>query len=194
MSCVGMLTITRKGPGIFTKVDLRRFPSKKTILLMRFCAPSNGIPSGPNFANERRTGNSVARGEWRMERGDAQSRSILSEWPIPRPMRWRDDVNQVQSESEVDGIRASVKRGIPEGTDSWIENELRPLFVPPQLPISSRRDSSRQCGFGAGRPACLAARGLDPPTRKEALPTNRTFALSMIGVSRSQHAAICRCG
>ena len=50
---------------------------------------------------------------WRMERGDAQSRSILSDWPIPRPMRWRDDVNQVQSESEVDAIRASVKRGIP---------------------------------------------------------------------------------
>ena len=43
---------------------------------------------------------------WRMERGDAQSLSILSEWPIPRPMRWRDDVNQVQSESEVDAIRA----------------------------------------------------------------------------------------
>ena len=62
-----MLTTTRKGPGIFTKVDLRRFPSKKTILLMRFCATSNGIPSGPNFANERRTGNSVARGEWRGE-------------------------------------------------------------------------------------------------------------------------------
>jgi hypothetical protein len=48
-----------------------------------------------------------------MERGDAQSRFLLSEWPIPRPMRWRDDVNQVQSESEVDAIRASVKRGIP---------------------------------------------------------------------------------
>ncbi len=57
---------------------------------------------------------------WRMERGDAQSRSILSDWPIPRPMRWRDYVNQVQLESEVDAIRASVKRGIPYGTDSWI--------------------------------------------------------------------------
>ncbi len=57
---------------------------------------------------------------WRMERGDAQSLSILSEWPISRPMRWRDDVNQVQSESEVDAIRASVKRRIPSGTHSWI--------------------------------------------------------------------------
>ena len=57
---------------------------------------------------------------WRMERGDAQSRSILSDCPIPRPMRWRDDVNQVQSKSEVDAIRASVKRGIPSGSDSWI--------------------------------------------------------------------------
>ena len=151
-----MLTTIRMGPGIFTKVDLRRFPSKKTILLMRFCTTSNGIPSGPNFANERRTGNSVARGEWRMERGegrgergDAQSRSILSEWPILCPMRWRDDVNQVQSESEVDAIQASVKRGIPSGTDSWItqsavrlhlEHTLRSRGRPRKNPPDTRME------------------------------------------------------
>ncbi len=47
---------------------------------------------------------------WQMERGDAQSRSILCEWPISHPMRWRDYVNQVQSESEVEVWDRSAKR------------------------------------------------------------------------------------
>ena len=86
---------------------------------------------------------------WPVERGDAQSRSILSEWPIPRPMRWRDYVNQVKSESEVDAIRASVKRGIPYGTDSWItqsavrlhlEHTLRSGWRPRKNPPDPRRE------------------------------------------------------
>lgn len=31
---------------------------------------------------------------WRLAHGDAQSRSILSEWPLPRPANWLDHVNQ----------------------------------------------------------------------------------------------------
>ena len=88
-------------------------------------------------------------GEGRGERGDAQSRSILSEWPILCPMRWRDDVNQVQSESEVDAIQASVKRGIPSGTDSWItqsavrlhlEHTLRSRGRPRKNPPDTRME------------------------------------------------------
>ena len=57
---------------------------------------------------------------WRMMNGDDQSKSILSDWPLPRPSCWQDYVNQPQTASEVDAIRRSVKRGMPYGTEAWI--------------------------------------------------------------------------
>ena len=157
-----MLTITRKGPGIFTKVDLRRFPSKKTILLMRFCATSNGIPSGPNFANERRTGNSVARGEWRGEMHNPGPPERVADSPSdalagrcePGPVRVgsRRDSSECQARNPpwnrfmdhtIRSATASRAYATLKGTtqkkssrpSEWNTNELRPLFV--RRPIAS---------------------------------------------------------
>ena len=105
-----------------------------------------------------------------MERGDAQSWSILSDWPLPRPMRWRDYVNQVQSESEVDAIRASVKRGIPHGTDSWITQSAVRLHLEHTLRSRGRPRQSEQFyktfSGKRGLPTVFTERKREPTKRR----------------------------
>ena len=55
-----------------------------------------------------------------MANGDAESRLILSEWPVPRPRQWRTHVNKPQTESELEAIRRSVQRGTPYGSTKWL--------------------------------------------------------------------------
>ena len=57
---------------------------------------------------------------WRIANGAEQTKSLLSEWPVPRFVDWRDFVNRPQSEAEVEAIRRSLKRGMPYGGDAWI--------------------------------------------------------------------------
>jgi putative transposase len=57
---------------------------------------------------------------WRMVNGDEQSRSLLSEWPIPRPRQWRSLVNKPETGSELNAIRHCVNRGTPDGSKSWM--------------------------------------------------------------------------
>jgi putative transposase len=57
---------------------------------------------------------------WRMANGDAESRLILSEWPLARPRQWRSHVNKPQTEAELEAIRRSVKRGTPYGSATWL--------------------------------------------------------------------------
>ena len=56
---------------------------------------------------------------WRRLHGTAESRAILSDWPVPRPRSWLQYVNQPQSEAELTAIRLSVQRGQPYGGDAW---------------------------------------------------------------------------
>jgi putative transposase len=56
---------------------------------------------------------------WRLKHGDAQSRRLLSVWPIPRPRQWRSFVDKPQTQAEVDAIRNSVNRGTPYGNQDW---------------------------------------------------------------------------
>src|SRR5438128_5533372 len=42
---------------------------------------------------------------WRHEHGDAKARSLLGQWPVPRPRRWADWVNEVQTEGELAALR-----------------------------------------------------------------------------------------
>jgi putative transposase len=44
---------------------------------------------------------------------------ILSDWPLPRPSRWRAIVNRPQNESEVAALRQCVNRGCPYGDAHW---------------------------------------------------------------------------
>ncbi len=64
---------------------------------------------------------------WRRVSGSAESRALLSEWPIPRPRQWRAYVNKPQTESEVQSIRHSVRRGTPFGSDNWISQSAARL-------------------------------------------------------------------
>jgi len=56
---------------------------------------------------------------WRRLNGTADSRKLLSDWPLPRPRSWHQYVNQLQSELELKAIRLSVQRGQPYGDDAW---------------------------------------------------------------------------
>jgi putative transposase len=52
---------------------------------------------------------------WRSTRGDDESKALLADWPLPRPTRWTNYVNQVETEAELAALRRSVKRGTPFG-------------------------------------------------------------------------------
>ena len=51
---------------------------------------------------------------------DSQSRSLLSDWPIPRPRQWVAMVNRPQNEKEVEAIRKSIKKGCPYGSKDFV--------------------------------------------------------------------------
>jgi putative transposase len=56
---------------------------------------------------------------WRREKGSAQERGLLSEWPVLRRADWVPWVNQPQTKAEVDAIRESVNKGRPFGSETW---------------------------------------------------------------------------
>jgi putative transposase len=43
----------------------------------------------------------------------------LSDWPLPRPTDWLDQVNQPQSEAELAAVRQAIAKGRPFGDRSW---------------------------------------------------------------------------
>ena len=61
---------------------------------------------------------------WRRVHGKADSRRILSEWPISRPRQWKALVNRPQTESELKAIRQCVKKGTPYGNDAFIRQSV----------------------------------------------------------------------
>lgn len=56
---------------------------------------------------------------WHRQRGDAVAATLLSAGPLPEPQGWLEWVNEPQSERELGGIRASVRRGRPFGDPQW---------------------------------------------------------------------------
>lgn len=84
---------------------------------------------------------------WRRVHGDADSRRILSDWPLPYPRSWVHYVNQPQTEAELEAIRRSVCRGQPYGGEAWVqataarlrlESSLRPRGRPRKAEESAR--------------------------------------------------------
>ncbi len=51
---------------------------------------------------------------WRHESGDAESRSLLARWPVPRPRNWVAQVNASQTEAELEAVRRALRRSSPE--------------------------------------------------------------------------------
>ena len=58
-------------------------------------------------------------GLWRREKGSAEERGLLGEWPVARPADYLQWVNRLQTEKELEQIRQSVNRGCPFGADRW---------------------------------------------------------------------------
>ncbi len=67
---------------------------------------------------------------------------MLSDWPVPRPADWIELVNQPQTESELEAIRTSMRRGSPLGPPAWrdlaaaqldLAKTLRPRGRPPKF-------------------------------------------------------------
>jgi putative transposase len=64
---------------------------------------------------------------WRRERGSAQERGLLSEWPVVRPANWVQWVNEPQTDKEVERVRQSVTKGRPFGDEDWQIQAARDL-------------------------------------------------------------------
>ena len=52
---------------------------------------------------------------------------ILSTWPLPRPAKWAQFVNQPQTESELKTLRCCVQRGRPFGNSDWVVQTAKQL-------------------------------------------------------------------
>jgi len=66
---------------------------------------------------------------WRRERGTAEQRGLLSEWPVARPADWLEFVNQPQTDAEVEALRTAVRRGRPFGSERWQEQITKRLCL-----------------------------------------------------------------
>ena len=53
---------------------------------------------------------------WCGLKGTPEQKSLLSDWPVPRPRQWTDYVNRPQSEKVPNAIRQSVVRVQPFGS------------------------------------------------------------------------------
>jgi putative transposase len=68
----------------------------------------------------------VSRAEhWRWSsagRGGAAGQSkrpALHDWPIARPRKWLEWVNQALTDAELTAVRQSVAKGSPYGSEAW---------------------------------------------------------------------------
>jgi putative transposase len=59
---------------------------------------------------------------WRRERGDAEARTLLADWPTPRPRGWLRFVNAAQSPAEEEALKCSIRRGSPFGVETWVKD------------------------------------------------------------------------
>ena len=57
----------------------------------------------------------------RQQGGDAKACELLADWPLPRPRRWLQWVNEPQTDAEVEALRRCVARGRPYGSEGWVE-------------------------------------------------------------------------
>jgi putative transposase len=82
-------------------------------------------------ANAYRAGIVSAAEDWRwgglFARGSGEKPIKLSRWPVDRPSRWRELVNDALSAAELAVLRAKVNRGQPYGAEAWVGQTARRL-------------------------------------------------------------------
>lgn len=64
---------------------------------------------------------------WINQFGTAKDKAVLSKWPLPRPRKWVDYVNEPASEEELKALRRSCVRGAPYGSEEWIQKTAKKL-------------------------------------------------------------------
>jgi putative transposase len=64
---------------------------------------------------------------WRREYGDAEARTLLADWPVPRPRGWLSFVNTAQSLEEEEALKCSIRRGSPFGVETWVKDTAQRL-------------------------------------------------------------------
>jgi putative transposase len=62
---------------------------------------------------------------WRRELGDAESRTVLSKWPIDLPKNWVSRVNRAEKQRELEALRCCVNHGRPFGSEAWVDRMAR---------------------------------------------------------------------
>jgi len=75
--------------------------------------------------------------EWRWsslsQRVQQTRGGLLSEWPLPTPSDWIEQVNVPETEAELEAIRRCVQRGSPYGGAPWTERAAEQLGLQPTL-------------------------------------------------------------
>jgi len=78
--------------------------------------------------------------------GDQEARTLLSAWPVAKPKQWLARVNQPQTEVELMALRRSVIRGVPFGSEDWVEKTARKLGLESTLRPRGRPRKSSETG------------------------------------------------
>jgi len=55
------------------------------------------------------------------QRRQESTDGFIEPGPVALPESWMEWVNQAQTDGELEGLRASVNRGVPYGNESWME-------------------------------------------------------------------------
>ena len=80
--------------------------------------------------------------DWRWS--SLSARGLLSASPVERGRGWAARVNAAESESELDALRRSVRRGAPYGTGAWVQSTAARLGLEASLRPRGRPRKSRE--------------------------------------------------
>lgn len=106
-----------RGTGAVYQDRFKAVPVQKTRSLIRVCryVERNALRAGLVRASEL----------WRWSSLHAISNNCvvipLDEWPIPRPINWRELVNLPETAAEFDDLRRMIRRNQPIGSTAWQE-------------------------------------------------------------------------
>ena len=59
--------------------------------------------------------------------GAPEHHAMLSSWPLPRPRKWVQYVNEPQTAAELSALRNSCNRGTPYGGAEWMKKTVKRL-------------------------------------------------------------------
>lgn len=64
---------------------------------------------------------------WRRTCGDSDARTLLADWPLPRPRHWVQRVNAPETEAELEALRRALHRNSPFGSPEWQQSTAERL-------------------------------------------------------------------